>query len=557
MDTTAGLEPQRTVLDAGQEGTFVLSVRNDSEIVEDYALRVVGDLAEWATVEPTHVSVFPGHSATALVTLTPPRSSAVAAGEHPLGVHVRPVKRSENAAVPEGVVEVLPFFDTVAELSPQSTKSRKGGTYRVAVDNRGNAPVAVALAAKSASDGLGVALSETEQTMEPGTTWNSEVHTEPVKRLWRGAPVAYPFTVMVRPEEGAEVALAGSQYQAPILPTWTFKALLGVLALGAAIFLGVWTVAEDRFPPWARDSDPPSAPAGTEEPAEGPAEGPGGDPGEDPADGSEGDPGEDPADGSEEEPGEDPADGSEDDPGEDPADGSEEEPGGDPADPETVVLPSNMAGQPAGPLIDQILLQGVDVVRYDEPTSDFEPGTVVRTEPVGGSAVNLGDTVEMWIAIDPLPVVETFPVRTQVSAPDDQMAERFWPREPSEYSYNITSLVLENLQDDVGRFSIQLDDEILYEGPFDSVSDGAELIRQEGEAGDGPEVPDEVQIQDDFEAPNEMPELPLDPITVEAGQQLQFTTTCEQVGDAQVPQLTACNETFELDGAVIDAAAYG
>ncbi|MFI7741401.1 PASTA domain-containing protein, partial [Kocuria rhizosphaericola] len=237
MDTTADLEPPRTTLDAGQESRVTLSVRNDSEIVEDYTFQVVGDLAEWSSVEPTHVSVYPGQTSTAVVTLRPPRTSAVSAGEHPYGVHVLPAKRPENAAVPEGVVELLPFYETVAELSPQSTKSRRGGTYQVAVDNRGNAPVAVALAAKSASDGLGLALSETEQTMDPGARWTSEIRAEPVKRLWRGAPVAYPFTVVVTPEEGPELPLAGTQYQDPVVSAWVPKGLMALAAAALAVFI--------------------------------------------------------------------------------------------------------------------------------------------------------------------------------------------------------------------------------------------------------------------------------------------------------------------------------
>jgi beta-lactam-binding protein with PASTA domain len=237
MDTTAGLEPPRTTLEAGQESRVTLSVRNDSEIVEDYTFQVVGDLAEWSTVEPTHVSVYPGQTSTAVVTLRPPRSSAVPAGEHPYGVHVRPAKRPENAAVPEGVVELLSFYDTVAELSPQSTKGRRGGTYRVVVDNRGNAPVAVALAAKSASDGLELALGESSLTMESGSTWSSEVRAEPVKRLWRGTPIAYPFAVLVTPEEGPELALAGTQYQDPVLPAWTPKVLMALVAVALALIV--------------------------------------------------------------------------------------------------------------------------------------------------------------------------------------------------------------------------------------------------------------------------------------------------------------------------------
>ena len=69
--------------------------------------------------------------------------------------------------------------------------------------------------------------------------------------------------------------------------------------------------------------------------------------------------------------------------------------------PDTVELPSGMVGRAADPLIDEIRLLGVNIIRYDETTEDAEPGTVLRTQPLGGSTVRPGDTIEMWVAAAP------------------------------------------------------------------------------------------------------------------------------------------------------------
>ncbi|WP_298583108.1 protein kinase domain-containing protein [uncultured Kocuria sp.] len=76
--------------------------------------------------------------------------------------------------------------------------------------------------------------------------------------------------------------------------------------------------------------------------------------------------------------------------------------------PDTVELPSGMVGRAADPLIDEIRLLGVNIIRYDETTEDAEPGTVLRTQPLGGSTVRPGDTIEMWVAAAP----ETAPAPT-------------------------------------------------------------------------------------------------------------------------------------------------
>ena len=69
--------------------------------------------------------------------------------------------------------------------------------------------------------------------------------------------------------------------------------------------------------------------------------------------------------------------------------------------PDTVDLPSGMVGQEAQPLIDEIRLLGVNITLYEEPRDDAEPGTVLRTQPLGGSTVRPGDTIEMWVAVEP------------------------------------------------------------------------------------------------------------------------------------------------------------
>ncbi|MFF0991048.1 protein kinase domain-containing protein [Kocuria nitroreducens] len=69
--------------------------------------------------------------------------------------------------------------------------------------------------------------------------------------------------------------------------------------------------------------------------------------------------------------------------------------------PDTVELPSGMVGRAADPLIDEIRFLGVNIIRYDEITEDAEPGTVLRTQPLGGSTVRPGDTIEMWVAAAP------------------------------------------------------------------------------------------------------------------------------------------------------------
>jgi hypothetical protein len=243
MSVTAKLDQTSVRLDAGGQAVIPLQIRNNGEIVEGYRLAVVGVPAAWATLDPETVSLYPGDTTTATVTLRPPRSASVPAGEMQFGVRVEPTEHPDDAVVPEGVVEVLPYLETTAELSPRTTRGRRGARHRIAIDNRGNTPVVVALTGQPGGDGLAVATRAASLVVEPGHAVFTDVRARPVRTLWRGDPVTHPFAVLVSPESSTPVSLDGTHVQDAVVPAWWLKgllALLAIIALLAALWFGVF-----------------------------------------------------------------------------------------------------------------------------------------------------------------------------------------------------------------------------------------------------------------------------------------------------------------------------
>ncbi|MEX5296107.1 PASTA domain-containing protein [Kocuria sp. CPCC 205268] len=68
--------------------------------------------------------------------------------------------------------------------------------------------------------------------------------------------------------------------------------------------------------------------------------------------------------------------------------------------PSGIEIPSDLIGRPADGAIADLIQSGLNVNRYEESTADADPGTVLRTDPVGGSIVDPGDTVDVWIAVE-------------------------------------------------------------------------------------------------------------------------------------------------------------
>lgn len=244
MSPSAMLETSETTLETGGAASVPLTVRNDRDVVDEYRFKVVGPLAQWATVEPDKVSVYPGNSATATVLFRVPRSWEVPSGNAPYGVQVLPAQHPGDSVVAEGFVEVLPFYETTAELVPRTSEGRGGGKHRVAVDNRGNAPITVQLVAKDPEERLHLVLGSPVLRIPPGTVQSGDLRVRPRHRIWRGTQTAHPFTVEVRPDGGPGTVLAGTHRQDPILPGWSPKIGKWLIALGivALLVLGAFVV---------------------------------------------------------------------------------------------------------------------------------------------------------------------------------------------------------------------------------------------------------------------------------------------------------------------------
>ncbi|MEU1785509.1 hypothetical protein ABZ553_06400 [Streptomyces sparsogenes] len=245
MSVSASLDESTVTAQPGGEADIALQVINSGDVVEECRFEVVGPCAAWTTVEPESLSLYPGATGTATVTLRPPRTWEIAPGDTPLGLRVVPTSgRNQTVALERGVT-ILPFTEVTSELVPRGSAGIWRGRHKVAIDCRGNTPVTVGLSARGATERARLGFGATELTIPPGQAEFTALKVRPAKRLWRGAPVTHPFQVMVTPraEEGCDpyepVVLDGSYEQQAVLPRWLPR-MLAVAALVAAVLVGLW-----------------------------------------------------------------------------------------------------------------------------------------------------------------------------------------------------------------------------------------------------------------------------------------------------------------------------
>ncbi|MER5214900.1 hydrolytic protein [Streptomyces sp. NPDC002838] len=282
-----GLDIPAVTVAPGSTATTSLTVRNDSDIVEAYSLKVVGDCASWTTVDPPRVSLYPGTSETVTLRLEPPRSPEIRAGEMPLGVRVLPTEHPESVRVLETTVQVEEFHELHTELAPRRRRGWLRGRYRLAVRNQGNTPVQVGFTPGQAGEELGFAFSPAQPKLEPGESAEVGLRVRTGKPAWFGAPVVWPFTVdtaesgdqeIRRDETEVRAPLDAEFVQIPVFPKWLLIVLAALLALLLAWFTLVRPAVRSAAKEAANEAVQPRPTPGGEQGGQSPGTGSGGGP---------------------------------------------------------------------------------------------------------------------------------------------------------------------------------------------------------------------------------------------------------------------------------------
>jgi len=184
----------------GGESSCTVRVRNTGSVVDSYTITVLGEPAAWATPMPAVLSLFPGAEGEATISFRPPRSPELAAGPVDFAVRVVATEDADGSVVEEGVVTVDAYQDLVARITPRTSETKRVARHTITVDNRGNAPLTVDLAATDPDEQLAFDLRPSTLTVAPGQTGNAMVKAMARKGFARGTDRHRPFQATVTPQ---------------------------------------------------------------------------------------------------------------------------------------------------------------------------------------------------------------------------------------------------------------------------------------------------------------------------------------------------------------------
>lgn len=184
-----------------------VDVRNAGTIVETYDLIPLGPAAPWVEIEPSSISLFPGEEGTALVTMRPPLSPSVVAGEYVIGIQAMSQVRRENASSDELVASVAPFYRFSTSIGRNSFSIRTKAKLLVQVANEGNSTVTYQVDAIDPDGYLTVKPDEPTVTLAPGESRWAGVMVKAAPRIIGTSFDTRAFTATITPIRNADTGM--------------------------------------------------------------------------------------------------------------------------------------------------------------------------------------------------------------------------------------------------------------------------------------------------------------------------------------------------------------
>ena len=231
---------------AGGRVTLKARVRNQSNIVNSYRVKVVGLPDGWWSIDPPTAYLLPmserdGYEAELVIALHPPRTWQATAGPNEFTV----VATSETHALEAestAIVNIEPFSEIAVAARPIQVGGRRGASLVAGVENSGNSVVPVLLTATDAGDRLRLTTPVLPLHVAPGPPVGEiPVHVKPKQTHWIGTPIDHQLNLVAYSAEKPELkATTLAAYRQRAWIPWWLPFMLLMLAVIAVVLYLLW-----------------------------------------------------------------------------------------------------------------------------------------------------------------------------------------------------------------------------------------------------------------------------------------------------------------------------
>jgi beta-lactam-binding protein with PASTA domain len=238
------LDTVRLSVEPGGRAVLLALVRNQSAIVDNYDVSIVGLPPGWTTVLPPTVYLVPfGAGGTyeqeIEIHVHPPRAAQAEARTWSFDVCVWSRAHQVQASAAPASVDIAPYHELRTELTPDRAKGRRQAQFSFSAENRANAPTQVELSAIDADGECAFHFAQSNVVVGPGERVEVPFVVRPPRQIWLGRARDRQFEATARPLEG-DLPIPpqpGVFRQRSWLPSWLLVVVPVLAAVAVAALL--------------------------------------------------------------------------------------------------------------------------------------------------------------------------------------------------------------------------------------------------------------------------------------------------------------------------------
>jgi len=240
----------------GESVEATITIRNHSQIVDQFGIRIQGLDPTWWTLSTSSISLFPGDKGEAKLTIRPPKEAESKAGSYTFQVRAISQANPEEMTEQEVYLILRGFLAWDVEMSPTKVAG-ESGTYRLTASNSSNTDITLIYEGKDPEEALDYTFSHDKVTVPAG---ESALITLKVRPKEGQKDKLYNFQVLVRPVEAkvpskeAKTINGQLEYQRRRRPRKRILFVLFIMLAGFAVYclanLFYYFDYASRLPPW-------------------------------------------------------------------------------------------------------------------------------------------------------------------------------------------------------------------------------------------------------------------------------------------------------------------
>ncbi|ABW13194.1 Fibronectin type III domain protein [Parafrankia sp. EAN1pec] len=238
MDPVLVLRDTRLQVRPGDTARTSATVRNAGDLVEQYALDVLGPAAAWAEVIPPTISVVRRGESTVQILFRPPVGPTTPAGTVPFALRCVSRENPDSVAIAEGDLAVGAIHEIVASVTPAVSRGRWSGRWTARFENRGTAPARLRLSASDERRTLGFALAPVELEIPPGESGYAFLKARAAKPALLGAltrqQVRLTYTRETAPDEPVAEGFVDVSFEHVPVLSRAMTTIAGLALVGGA-----------------------------------------------------------------------------------------------------------------------------------------------------------------------------------------------------------------------------------------------------------------------------------------------------------------------------------